>query len=194
MYRTLLSVAALLTCVASPAPVAGQTLSARPVLFADPVPGADPARGDVVLGRTTLKSALRIFAVELEEDSIRVPLGHGGNPAVLPGTELLVGGLRIRPHHRLDLGPDRYTLYFDENERLVAAIGGLRRIRRQELAAHYPNLRVEHRGSAYEGLTASIDPCVSLTATVWLNRGDVVEGLGYVYTCSTKVEKPRTRK
>jgi hypothetical protein len=107
-YRPL--VIALAACLAGPVSVSAQTLAAKPVLFGDPVPGANPRHGELVLGRTTLGGALRIFAVELERDSVRVSLAHEGNPARLPGTEVLLGGLTIHPHHRLDLGPGRYTL------------------------------------------------------------------------------------
>lgn len=174
-------------------PLRGQTISARPVLFKDPVWGVEPKHGEVVLGRTTLKAALRIFAVELEEDSVRVPLGHPGNPSRLEGTEQRVGGVTFRARHRLDLGRDRYTLYFDENERLVAleAPAYARPLQRKELAAKYPSLRVYYRGHnadrvpVYEGLEAPLGECVSLTAGSWLKRGDAVENLGYIYTCST---------
>jgi hypothetical protein len=194
MHRSLLI--AILILPAAIWPAVAQTLSARPALFADPVPGADLSKGELVLGRTTLSSALRIFSVELEEDSVRVPLGHGANPAPLSGAEVLVGGLTIRPRHRLDLGRERYTLYFDENERLVAALTAparARPLRRKQLVARYPNLRAEHTGTGYEGLVAVLDHCVSLTARIWLRHGDEVDLLGYTYTCTTKPEKHKVR-
>jgi hypothetical protein len=193
---------ALAACLAVSAPASAQTLSATPVLFGDPVPGANPAHGELVLGRTTLRGALRMFAVELEADSVRVSLAHEGNPARLPGTEMLIGGLTIHPHHVLDLGPGRYTLYFDEHERLVAAHGAPpseKPLRRSELARRYPTLRVSYDGRSaegvtiYEGLEAPLDKCVSLTGGVWLQRGDAVEGLGYVYTCPTKPASPENK-
>lgn len=192
-YRPL--VVAIAACLAGPAPASAQTLSGTPVLFGDPVPGINPAHGQLVLGRTTLRGALVMFAVELERDSVRVSVAHEGNPARLPGTEVFIGGLSIRPHHRLDLGPGRYTLYFDEHERLVAALGAPpadRPLRRSELARRYPTLRVAYQGRnadgvpIYEGLEAPLDKCVSLTGGVWLQRSDVVQGLGYLYTCPTK--------
>ena len=193
--------AAVVTLVflAAAEPLAGQTISARPVLYKDPVWGVEPRHGEVVLGRTTLQAALRIFAVELEEDSIRVPLGHPGNPSVLTGNEQRVGGVTLR--HRLDLGPDRYTLYFDANERLVAldAPAYARPLKRKELAEKYPSLRVYYTGHnadkvpVYEGLEAPLGECVSLTAGVWLAKGDAVENLGYIYTCSTKPAHKSTK-
>lgn len=194
MPKSNLATVATLAFLAAAGPLSGQTISARPVLFKDPVWGVEPKHGEVVLGRTTLKAALRIFAVELEEDSVRVPLGHPGNPSVLEGKDHRFGGVTFRALHRLDLGPDRYTLYFDQNERLVAleAPAYARPLQRKEVAAKYPSLRVHYRGHnaervpVYEGLEAPLGECVSLTAGVWLARGDAVENLGYVYTCSTK--------
>lgn len=191
MQNSIMAAVAALALLAAARPLTGQTISARPVLYKDPVWGVEPKHGEVVLGRTTLKAALRIFAVELEEDSVRVPLGHPGNPSVLKGKERRIGGVTLR--HRLDLGPDRYTLYFDENERLVAldAPAYARPLQRKELAAKYPSLRVYYRGHnadrvpVMEGLEAPLGECVSLTANLWLAR-DAVENLGYIYTCSTK--------
>lgn len=197
------AIAAVLLLLAGARPLSGQALPARPILFADPVANASPKAGAVVLGQTTLKAALRIFAVELEQDSVQVSLGHGANPAVLRGTELFLGGLSIRPYHRLELGPGRYTLYFDKHERLVAAMGAPQDappVRRRDLAARYPSLRVQRRGHnaegaiIHEGVEAPLGNCVSLTGSVWLDRGDLVEGLGYVYTCPTRPQRPtRTR-
>jgi hypothetical protein len=198
MQNSLLTAVAAIALLTAAQPLAGQTISARPVLYKDPVWGVEPKHGEVVLGRTTLKAALRIFAVELEEDSVRVPLGHPGNPSVLEGKEQRLG---VTLRHRLDLGPDRYTLYFDENERLVAldAPAYARPLQRKELAAKYPSLRVHYRGhnadrvAVMEGLEAPLGECVSLTASAWLARGDAVENLGYIYTCSTKPVLRSTR-
>ena len=195
MQNSIITAVAAIALLAAAQPLAGQTISARPVLYKDPVWGVEPKHGEVVLGRTTLKAALRIFAVELEEDSVRVPLGHPGNPSVLEGKTQRVGGLGgVTLRHRLDLGPERYTLYFDENERLVAmdAPPYARPLQRKELAAKYPSLRVYYRGHnadrvpIVEGLEAPLGECVSLTASAWLARGDAVENLGYTYTCSTQ--------
>jgi hypothetical protein len=148
-----------------------------------------------VLGRTTLTSALRIFAVELE-DSVLVPLGHSSNPDTVSEGTSLSGVPALRLRHRLDLGPKRYTLYFDKNERLVAAVTHRSRLprplRRDELVARYPTLRVVHIGRTAEGvwvmdeLVAPLGPCVSLIADVWRQDRDQVGSLGYAYTCPTR--------
>ena len=201
MSRQIISALAVIISLATLTPAHGQTISARPALFKDPIWGVDPKQGEVVLGRTTLKAALRIFAVELEEDSVRVPLGHKGNPLTLDGTEWRIGGVTFRPRYRLDLGPSRYTLYFDKNERLVAVESPrlARWLTRKELASKYPSLRVYHRSVTskgdplFDGLQAPLGECVSLTAEAWVNRGDVVESIGYVYTCQTTPTREKSR-
>jgi hypothetical protein len=201
--RPLLPTIALVSSLISVSPCAAQTFSSRPAIFADPVLGVDPSNGELVLGRTTLTSALRIFAVELE-DSVRVPLGHPSNPDTVSRQTSLSGVPTLRLRHRLDLGPGRYTLYFDKNERLVAGVIERSRLprplRRDELVARYPTLRVEHIGRTAEGawvrdeLVAPLGPCVSLIADVWRQDRGMVGGLGYVYTCPTKpaqLESPK---
>jgi hypothetical protein len=201
MRRQIIPVLALITTMVALPPANAQTISARPAFFKDPVWGVEPKQGDVVLGRTTLKAALRIFAVELEEDSVRVPLGHKGNPSTLDATELRIGGVTFRPRYRLDLGPSRYALYFDKHERLVAVNSHRldRWLTRKELAEKYPSLRVYHRGRTadgdpvYDGLAAPLGECVSLAAEAWANRGGVVESIGYVYTCPTTSGREKSK-
>ena len=197
-----------MTLLASPfyAPLCpAQTLSSRPAFFADPVLAVDPAAGDLVLGQTTLRSAMRIFASELE-DSVRVPLAHGSNPLTLPaGTS--IGGPASAPaaRYQLNIGVGRYTLYFDKNERLVAvdaALQGLPRlIRREDLVARYATLRPVGRSSSLDNLEADIGPCLLMSAWAWDGNGAVnnrsplptgaVVGFGYRYTCSTRpAEQP----
>jgi hypothetical protein len=181
-------------------PCSAQTLSSRPAIFTDPSLGNDPSYGELVLGQTTLMSALRIFAVELQ-DSVYVPLGHGSNPDTVRANSELPGGLKVRPRYRLEIGAGRYTLYFDRHERLVAAITDRsqlpRALRRDELVARYPTLSVAHVGRTAEGawimddLAASLTPCVSLVADVWRRDKGMVGSIGYIYTCATA---PSSRK
>ena len=177
-----------------------QTLSARPAIFADPILATDPAHGELVLGRTTLAGALRMFAVELA-DSIRLPLGRRGNPDTV-WTSSTKGDSASwpRPHHRLDLGPARYMLYFDKHERLVM-VGAHRsrlprQLRREDLVARYATLRVRRHWNIQDEMIAPLAPCISLTATVWegddgladdrhLQPGTVVD-FGYRFTCPTR--------
>jgi hypothetical protein len=66
---------------------------------------------------------------------------HASNPDTLPtNAEWQVGDHVIWPRHALDLGPGFYRLYFDKNERLVAALAFQppRRVLREELVARYP--------------------------------------------------------
>jgi hypothetical protein len=201
MRRHLLTVLTLIAAwVTAAPPCLGQTLSARPAIFADPVLATDPTHGELVLGRTTLAAALRIFAVELA-DSIRLPLGHKSNPDTLWTASADSDSTSWpRPYHRLDLGAGRYILYFDKHERLVM-VGAERsrlprQLRREDLVARYPTLRVRRHWNIQDELIAPLAPCISLTATVWegddglrdtrhLKPGAIVE-FGYRYTCQTR--------
>jgi hypothetical protein len=109
MRRRLAPVFVLATVCGATSPGTAQTLSARPAIFADPILATDPTRGELVLGRTTLAGALRMFAVELS-DSVRLPLGRRSNPDTL-WTSSTSGDSASwpRPHHRLDIGVGRYT-------------------------------------------------------------------------------------
>jgi hypothetical protein len=193
MRRPLLPVM-LVSLLVATAPCAAQSLSSRPSIFGDPVLSTDPTYGDLVLGRTTLTAALRMFATELE-DTIRIPRGHPSNPDTLLDGARLPGAPNLRPYHRLDLGPLRYTLYFDKHERLVAAVTDRSRLprslRRDELVSRYPTLNVENVAHTAEGawvkddLVAPLGPCVSLIADVWRQDQGLVGTLGYVFTCAT---------
>jgi hypothetical protein len=187
MRHHLISVLTLAASLAAALPCAAQTLPAKPDIFADPVPGTDVSHGQLVLGRTTLTAALRIFAVELGE-SVSVPRRHPSNPDTLPRTtQWQVGDHILRPRHWLDLGPGLYRLYFDANERLVAAVTFElpRPLRRQELVAHYPTLRFERRWGSTEAFVAPLAKCVSLGGRQRLDN-NLVDQLSYVYTCATK--------
>jgi hypothetical protein len=190
--RSLLALLFLATSAAVAA-LHAQTLDVRAASFADPQPGNRARHGEVVLGQTTLTGSLRMFADLLGSDSIKVARGHQGNPALQPlGTVWQVGAHQVRPHRRLDLGPDWYVLYFDENERLIAAItrqtpAGLTR---EKLAARHPSLQ---RGRRWYGgdqprgdeWTVALGNCVTLSASV-LVGDERVEQLSYVYTCPTQ--------
>jgi hypothetical protein len=171
---------------------AAQTLNVRPAPLADLREGSQPRLGEVVLGRTTLAAALRMFAEELSVDSVKVPLAHVGNPAPIPaGTVWGAADHEVRPRHHLDLGPERYALYFDENERLIGAStsrlpGGLTW---KVLSAHYSGFRKGRRwhraGRPWaDDWSVAVDRCVTLVAGV-LIAGQRVETLSYHYTCPT---------
>jgi hypothetical protein len=191
MRRCLPAFTFAMTLVAT-SPSAAQTLAAKPSIFADPVPGSDPSKGELVLGRTTLTAALRIFAVQLGES--RPGPRPRANPDTLPDdTEWQVGDHVVRPRHMLDLGPELYRLYFDRNQRLVAAVTFQppRRVTRKELEGHYPSLKFEGRrlGPA-DAFVAPLGSCVSFAGRVRLDTKEV-DQFSYVYTCATK-PNPRT--
>jgi len=200
MHGRLVPVLALAAACAAARPGLGQTLSVRPAIFADPSLDTDPTRGELVLGRTTLAGALRMFAVELA-DSVRLPLGRRGNPdTVRTSSTISDSASWPRPHHRLDLGAGRYTLYFDRHERLVM-VGAHRsrlprQLRREDLVARYQTLRVRRHWNIQDEMIAPLAPCISVTATVWegddglrdsqhLKPGTVME-FGYRFTCQTR--------
>jgi hypothetical protein len=193
MRRCLLPVFTFAMSLAATVPGAAQTLAARPAVFADPVPGSDVSKGELVLGRTTLAAALRIFAVQLGE-AVSVPRRHAGNPDTLPtNTEWQVGDHVARPRHVLDLGPGLYRLYFDRHERLVAALTfqPSRPLLREELVAHYPSLKFEGRRlGPSDAFVAPLGSCVSLAGRLQLET-KLVDQISYVYTCATKSASSR---
>lgn len=193
-HRTLLLLAIPLCW---PATGRAQTLSSRPAFFADPVLAVDPSQGDLVLGRTTLRSAMLIFATELG-DSLRTPSSN--NPDTLPQQPARRTRPVAAPRYRLNLGAGRYTLFFDRNERLVAVEAGRRNlprpIRREDLVARYATLRPTDRPDQLGNLEAPLAPCVSMFArasdpaeepadSAGSAPGSVL-GFGYRFTCSTR--------
>jgi hypothetical protein len=195
MRRRLLRVFSFAISLAAALPCAAQTLAARPAVFGDPVPGSDVSKGELVLGRTTLTAALRIFAVELGE-TVTMPRRHSSNPDTLPtNTEWQVGDHVVRPRHSLDLGPGLYRLYFDENKRLVVASTSHppRAVLREELVARYPTLKFEGRRGSSDAFVAPVGPCVSFAGRLRLET-KLVDQLSYVYTCRTKPGGLATRE
>lgn len=169
-----------------------QSLSARPVMFADPVPGGPAPGRELVLGTTTLTAAKRIFAVELQDETVQVARGHAGNPERLPrGTEWRLAEGTFHPEQRLDLGPDRYVLYFDEHERLIGTLAERMPwpATRSDLTRRYPALRLQRRWHSgdvpFDEVVASAGPCVTLIASVRVGN-DRVEEFGYYFTCPTR--------
>jgi hypothetical protein len=185
----------LLCIVLHPTPCTAQSLSSRLAVFRDPALTLDPSYGELALGQTTLTSALRMFAVELQ-DSVWVPRGHGSNPRDLGSNVLWPNYPALKPRYALDIGADRYTLLFDRHERLVAAMTDRshlpRPIRREELVARYPTLTVQEVGRTAEGawvrdyLIAPLAPCISLVAVVGRKDKGLVDDFGYIHTCGTK--------
>jgi len=149
-----------------------------------------------VLGRTTVASALRMFSELLSSDRVVVPRGHPGNPSSLPaGTVWKAANREVRPRHALELGPDRYTLYFDENSRLIVAITPRMpgELTRALFSARYPTLAKGRR--RYSGdqprsdeWSVSLSDCVTLNIEVSI-PAERVEQLSYMYTCPTQPSK-----
>ena len=176
-----------------------QTLNVRPAPIADLRPGRQARHGEVVLGQTTLAGAQRMFAEHLWSDSVKVPRGHAGNPAQWPaGAVWLAGDHEVRIRHHLDLGPELYGLYFDENERLIGAStsrlpGGLTW---KVLSSHYTSFRKGRRWNGgdqprFDSWSTQLSDCVTLVANV-LVAGLRVESLSYYYTCPTSPAGSKT--
>jgi hypothetical protein len=174
-------------------PAEAQILNVRPAPLADLRPGRQARHGEVVLGQTTLAGALRMFSEHLWSDSVKVPRGHGPNPSPWPAHAAVWvdADHEARPRHHLDLGPERYQLYFDENERLIGAStgrlpGGLTW---KVLSDHYPSFRKGRRWYSgdqpmMDSWSTPLSDCVTLVATV-LVKGQRVQNLSYYYTCPT---------
>ncbi|HEY7482302.1 MAG TPA: hypothetical protein VH680_17440 [Gemmatimonadales bacterium] len=178
--------------------VHAQALDVRPTPFTEPRTGNQARHGEVVLGQTTLSGTRRMFAELLSSDSIKVARGHQGNPSPIPaGTVWQVASHRVQPSYKLDLGPDRYTLYYDKNERLIAAIaqdlpGALTKA---DLLVRYPTLRKGRRWysgnqARSEQWTTAVETCVTLVASLLLPQ-ERLEQLSYIYTCPTQKGTPR---
>ena len=174
-------------------PVEAQVLNVRPAPLADLRPGKQARDGEVVLGQTTLAGAQRMFAEHLRSDRMGVARGHVGNPSPWgPGSTWVSADQEVRPRYYLDLGPGRYGLFFDENERLIAASTGRRLpggLTWKVLLKHYPSLQKSRRW--YSGDQPMMDTwsvplssCVTLVASV-LIEGQKVQSLSYYYTCPT---------
>jgi hypothetical protein len=168
-----------------------QTLDLRSRRVAELRRGTQFQNGEVTLGETSLQSALRMFAVELGE-AVSMPRGNPGNPSLYPaGTEWQVGSYKVQPYKRLELGPERYTLSFDRNERLIVASTEKvdEGLTQAVLLERYPGLEKEswsQRGDQPLNFwSAKLESCVSLSARTNAASG-VVENLSYIYTCKTK--------
>lgn len=191
MRAVVLAVLSLTVLIAAGPSLSAQSISSRPVLFVDPVPGRPSPGRELELGVTTVAAARRIFAVELGEP-VLVPRGFAGNPARLgSGYEWEVLGATLRPAYRLDLGPDHYALYFDANERLIGVESNRlpRPVTRDEFMSHYPKATLDRRTHGgdipFDHMVAPVGKCVAMTARIQMIEKRV-ESLGYYYTCATK--------
>ncbi len=95
-----------------------------------------------------MAGTLRMFAEELSSDSVKVARAHAGNPAPMPaGTVWGAADHEVRPRYHLDLGPERYALYFDEKRAPDYGLS-LAAARRTDVeGAQYP-LPIAQKGAA----------------------------------------------
>jgi len=177
--------------------IQAQTLAVRPSALTDLGAGSRARHGEVVLGQTTMAGALRMFAEQLASDSVVVPRAHLGNPSSIPADVVWqMASREVRPRHKLDLGPDHYTLYFDKNSRLIVAstqrMAG--NLTRPQLSAHYSALRKGRRWYGgdrprHDEWSVALSDCVTLIADV-LIAGERVQQLSYLYTCPSRASTP----
>ncbi len=181
MSRTPLVLAALLLGPGAAAVLHAQTLPARPVPLSEPVRGGSWKDGELVLGRTTLAGARRMLAA--------------GRPSVQVGDARKfsearvweVGGVVLRPRWELDPGKEFYSLFFDENERLIFALDRTARpeLTRIDLLARYPRALRVQQSDSFDQFQVDVQPCVTLTALVDRERDHVLQ-FGYAWTCQTR--------
>jgi hypothetical protein len=168
---------ALAAVALAPLALCAQTLPARPVPLEEPVRGGSWKNGELVLGKTTLAGARRMFV-----DAVKA-----GEPRRLPAEHAWeVGGVTLRPRWQFDPGEGFYQLYFDDNERLIYALDREMHttVTRTDFLSRYPRaLRAQQSGSL-DQYQVDVQPCVTLTATVERSK-DKVTGFGYAWTCRT---------
>jgi hypothetical protein len=134
--------------------------------------------GEVVLGETTLRDALKQFPPTYGEGAPRRPRGF---PAVRAG--------EVQPQPARVFNPSKtmYALFFDRNERLVVFQELGDELEQQPVAdvlSKYPALRETRRLKGERELQGEIAPCVVLMLLV--DDDDRVTGVAYAYTCPTR--------
>jgi hypothetical protein len=186
-------------------PAKAQTVSARLMLFQDPVPVATP--GELVLGSTTLEQARQLFP---DAPNHQGPLPYSGNPQYLkhePDRE--IGGAVVELRYSFFLGRGRAVLLFDEHQRLVSIEqaqfayndpdnGKLiietgpwdsAAVSRADFREHYPRTTGEWSDPVHYRIQGMIGDCLGVTAWFYQDKGhDLLGSLGYDYTCPTKAQ------
>ncbi len=183
-----------------------QTVAAKHVLFVDPKQGGTWKDGELVLGKTTLSGAKRMFP-----DAPKIhpwPYIHAlneGNPSMY-GDELAwsKGNEVLKPQYSFHLGQGRYNLLFDDKKRLVYIFESrwskldestnrvvshdpwkATTVTRDDFMARYRNLRGKQSEALYF-LGGPIQPCVSLVVVFESVKGrESLNSVGYQYTCET---------
>jgi hypothetical protein len=179
---------AILALALSAVPLAAQTLPARPLPLNEPVRGGSWKDGELVLGKTTMAGAKRMLLSEK-------PAVHVGEPRKFADQRAWeVGGVVLRPRWELDPGKGYYTLFFDDNERLIFALDRTARpdLTRIDLLARYPRALRVQQSDSFDQFQVDVQPCVTLTALIDRARDHVLQ-FGYAWTCQTRSLGGQTR-
>lgn len=137
--------------------------------------------GDLVLGKTTLAQAQRMFPVS--------PPGYEGRPRKPDGYPKSKFG-EVSPKPKLVFNPweSMYALFFDKNERLVIVmeLGSLFEGKTvAEIGELYPGLRKTESIKGYYEMQTELAPCAALMLMV-TEGSDIITQAAYVYTCKTE--------
>ncbi len=153
-----------------------QPSGSQPFVFAATLANGKKV-GDLVLGATTLKQAVKMFPKTVGQ----------GKPRPNP-VEFNVSGRTLKPLTVYNPSQTMYQLYFDAKERLVLIVDGAPEppnMQKNELLARYPQLKESKREAFWSEMQAELQPCVTLIAVFQL-PDEKLDSLGYAFTCVTK--------
>jgi len=133
--------------------------------------------GEVVLGETTLRDAIRLFPPTYGEGAPRRPRGFPMARA---------GKVQPKPARVFNPSATMYALFFDRNDRLVIFEELGDELEQQPVAdvlSKYPALHETQRLKGERELQGEIAPCVVLMLLV--DDDDRVKNVAYAYSCPT---------
>jgi hypothetical protein len=170
-------------------PAQAQYLGAKAVVYHDPLPERVSTETPLLLGKTLLQSARRMFP-----DAPKVYEGlpaysiNDGNPQPIDRYDATWtnDGFTTTAKFIFTLGPGRWTLYFDGNQRLISAVApneATAGVTRSEFAKRYPSLK-EAKGQNYTALQGRISECVFEQALFGLD--EKLHSYSYSYVCPTE--------
>lgn len=186
MRPTLLTLTVLALAAA---PAQAQYLGAKAVIYHDPLPERANTETPLLLGKTFLQSARRMFpdAPKVIEGSPLYSINEGNPQPIDRGDEIwTLDGFTITAKFIFMLGPGRWTLYFDGNQRLIAAVApkeAMTGVTRSEFAQKYPSLK-EAKGQNHTDLQGRISECVYLQALFGMD--EKLHSYSYSYVCPTE--------
>jgi hypothetical protein len=154
----------------------GQPGESQPFVFVAMLANGQKV-GDLTLGATTLKQAVKVFPKTVGQ----------GKPRPNP-VEFNVSGRILKPLTVYNPSQTMYQLYFDAKERLVLIVDGapeLRNKQKNEVLGRYPQLKESKREVSWSEMQGELQSCVTLIAVFRL-PDEKLDSLGYAFTCVTK--------